>query len=158
MDQDGFAGAQVSLGPKSVMRGDKDFRHGGSLRPVKVGRDFRQQMLISNNVFGVRAAADQAKDALAGLPSANRRADFRHLASKLHAGNLGRKPGRRRIFALALEQVSAVERRCADADQNLFIIDKGFAHSADFQHFRAAIGRDPDCLHGVVHGHGDARK
>jgi hypothetical protein len=56
------------------------------------------------------ASADQAKDALPGLPSANRGANFRHFTRELNAWNFGRKTGWRRIFALALEEVSAVER------------------------------------------------
>jgi hypothetical protein len=35
----------------------------------------------------------------------------------------------------------------------MIVIDKGLANGADFQYFRAAKGGDPDCLHGVSHGH-----
>src|SRR6185437_16542342 len=72
MDQDVFTGTQVSLNPESVMRGDKDFWHCGGLDPIKIGRNLRQQMLMGNNVFRMSAPAEQAEDALAGLPSANR--------------------------------------------------------------------------------------
>src|SRR4051812_46457207 len=97
-------------------------------------------MLISDKELRIGPAADQAKNTLAGLPSANRGTNFRNLADKFHTRNLRGKAGWRRIFALALQQVSTVERRRADAHKDLFIVDKRFAHGADFQHLGAAIG------------------
>src|SRR5438445_12362595 len=110
MDQHGFAGTQLCLSPESVMGGDKDFRHCGGVGPVKVGRNFRKQILIGNNIFGMGTAADEAKDTLARLPSTNGVADFGDFASKFHTRNLRRTSGWSRIGSLALKQVGAVDR------------------------------------------------
>jgi hypothetical protein len=85
------------------------------------------------------AAADQAKNALAGRPSTDGRADFSDFAGKFHARNFSRESGRRRILALALEQVCAIERRRTNADKDLFVIEDGLANGADFQDFGSAV-------------------
>src|SRR5262249_50978246 len=109
VNEHAFAGAQARLRPKRVMGGDEDLRNGRSLGEAEVGGHLGQQVFTRYQEFRVGAAADQAKDALPGLPAANRRADLSDLASEFDAGNFRGKAGRRRVFALALQEVGAIE-------------------------------------------------
>jgi hypothetical protein len=104
---------------------------------------------MRGHVLGVSAAAEQAKDALSRLPHPRRRAGFGDLAGKLDPGNLRGEARRRRIFALSLQQVGAVERRRAHPHQHLVGRDRRLADLADFQNFRPAESGNPNCLHGV---------
>src|SRR5579859_5898108 len=101
------------------MGGDKDLRRRGGLCPVKVRRYFREQVLMRNDEFGMRSATDQAKNALAGLPQTDGRAYLGNFSGKLDAGDFGRESRWRRILALALEEIGAVERGGANTHKDL---------------------------------------
>ena len=69
--------------------------------------------------LGLAAAADDRHHAVAELEAADAAAGGDHLAGELQPRDVGRRAGRRRVAALELEHVGAVEPRGADADEQL---------------------------------------
>ena len=73
---------------------------------------------VHDDLLGVAAAGEQRHGAVADPPAAHGGADLGHLAGAFEAENR-RRAGRRRIEALALQQVGAVDRGGADADADV---------------------------------------
>src|SRR5690348_10533716 len=96
---------------------DESLRYSGRLGPVEVFGDFRNQFLVGDDVLGVGCAAEQAEDSLAWLPLANRTAGVGDFSGKLNAWDLQGIACGRRILALALQQVGAVQGGGMHADQ-----------------------------------------
>jgi hypothetical protein len=89
--------------------GDEDFRDCGRLAPIQIGRNFRQQPFVRDNVFSVCPAAEQAEDPLSRLPGVRSGPNLGYLTGKLNPGNLHGKTRGRRILALALQQIGAIQ-------------------------------------------------
>jgi len=65
------------------------------------------------------AAADDGHDPIALAEALGVTTEPDHLARQLEAEDVGRRAGRRRVAALALEDVGAVDAGRADANQHL---------------------------------------
>ena len=71
------------------------------------------------------APADDRHDAVALLEAARAGPERRHLAGQLEPRDVRRRAGRRRVAALALEHVGAVEARRPHADEQLALAGLG---------------------------------
>ena len=91
-------------------------------------------------VFGIAAARRQRADPVADAPALHARADGRHLAGDLEAGQVG-GAGRRRIGALALQHVGPVDAGGAHPDQDLALARPRHVALFGFQHHAARRAR-----------------
>ena len=76
----------------------------------------RDRAFLCRHVFGICAPARQSEHALSRTPLPHARTNGFHFPGELHARDVLRESWRRRIFAFALQQVSAIECGGAHAD------------------------------------------
>src|SRR5260370_20522464 len=132
------------------MRSDKDLGHGSGCAPAQVGGNLGQHALVGNNVFRLTTAAGDAEDALPRLPHLYVRSYGGNLAGKLHAGDILRRIGRRRIVSLTLEQVGTIQPGRIHAHLNFMGRGLRSWNFPDIQHLRPAWFGNYDCLHGFA--------
>ena len=101
------------------MRRDERLGHGRGAGLVERVRHRGHAALVHDHAVGEPAAADEAEDAVAGLPAEHLRAAGLDRARDLEAGDVARAAGRRRVRALALRQVGRIEARVRDAHEQL---------------------------------------
>lgn len=73
----------------------------------------------NRGVLGVSAAGEQGADAVTNAPAANVRAHSGDTARHFRAGNLGRDARRGRVMTLTLDNITAIEARSFNANQQL---------------------------------------
>src|SRR5262249_34904663 len=127
--------------------GDENFRNGGGFRPTQIVGNCRYGVLMGDQVFSLSAAGNDSENALALSPASGPCAVLYHFAGKFQARNLLRNTRRRRIAALSLKQVSAVQPGRVNAYENFFLPGLRLRHIADFQYFWSAGAGDNDSFH-----------
>ena len=101
---------------------------------------------MRGSLLGVSAARYQSHRAIADFPPGCSGADCGDFASDFHPDDL-RRARRRRIEALPLEQVGAIDARSADANQDFVGLDRRLGHLADFQRVFIAGFLNDYCFH-----------
>ena len=114
-----LARTQRGLGEDRVVGGREDLREPARLGPVERVRDRHRGALVHQRELGLAAAADHRHHAVALGEAARARAERRHLARQLQAGDVRGRPGRRRIGAAPLQHVGAVQAGAAHAHEHL---------------------------------------
>ena len=111
-------GLQPAALEQVVPHGQQRLRQGGRFLHAEIRRDGQALAGGRDRVVGVTAAVGQGADPVAGLPATDCGSHSEHFPGHLQAHD-GGGVLRRRIQALALQQVGPVEPRCADLDQQL---------------------------------------
>jgi hypothetical protein len=114
-----LAGAQAGLCEERVVGGHEDLGKAARGRPVERLRHRHRGALVNDRQLSLAAAPDHRHDAVALLEPPGALAERRDLPRELEAGDVGRRSGRRRIRALALEHVRPVDPGGAHAHQQL---------------------------------------
>src|SRR5437016_2422122 len=122
--------------------------YGGSFGPTEIVWDSREMIFRNRNELGLSAAADDSKDAIARLPTANLFADRFNFTGKFQSGNFLRISQRRGIASEPLQDVRTIQSRRAHAHAHpiggwLWCI----SDVADFEAFNAAERSDRYCFH-----------
>ena len=112
--------------------------------------------LVGQAILRVAAADHERADLVAELPALHVRAERRHLAGDLEAGNVGRALGRR-IGALALAHVRTVDAGGRDLHQDFAGARRRHRALLRHQHLRPAGGADGDRSHAGGQCHGRPR-
>ncbi len=144
-----LARREAGLGHDRVVGGDERLRARGAVRERQVVGHPRQCPRGDHDLLGIGAAAGQAEDAVTRLP-ARRVIGGVDLAGELHAGDVGRRTGRRGVMPHPLEQVGAVDRGRAHAHQHLAAHALGVGHVGVLENVRAAWLADADRLHAAL--------
>jgi len=100
---------------------------------VRQFADRHRVVLVGEAIFGVAAAAHQRHDAVPDFPARHAGTERDDLAGDFEAGNI-RCAGRRRIAALALHDIRAIDAGGCHLDQDLTVA--GRRHCALFGHER----------------------
>src|SRR5260370_10225004 len=95
------------------------------------------------------AAACQSKDALGRPPHPRCRAEVSYLAGEFDPRNLRGNAGRRRVLAVTLQQVGAVQGGGPYPHQDLLRCNVRLTDLANFQDLRPAEMGNPHRLHGI---------
>src|SRR5438874_2662282 len=95
------------------MRSHENLGYGGRFGPTEIVRDSREMIFRNRNELGLSAAADDSKDAIARLPTANLFADRFNFTGKFQSGNLLRITRRRGIPSEPLQDVRTIQSRRA---------------------------------------------
>src|SRR5438270_5997238 len=119
MDQNSVAQLQVSLRNQSIVSGDENFRDGGRGDPVHASGNGGKSAFLDDNIFSVGAAGSESEDAVALLPIHRTWTKFSNLAGKLKPRDVLNHSRRRGVFALALQQIGAVE--CGSVNAHLHL-------------------------------------
>ena len=109
VDEQALAGAQPGLGEERVVGGGEDLGHAARGLPVELLGDRHRGALVDDRELGLAAAGDDRHHAVAGLEALDAGAALDDLARQLEAGDVLRRAGRRRVAALELHDVGAVE-------------------------------------------------
>ena len=119
VDEQALAGAQPGLREEGVVRGGEDLGHGPRGLPVELLGHRHRGALVDDRELGLAAAGDDRHHAVAGLEALHAGPALDDLAGQLEAGDVLRGAGRRRVAALELVHVGAVEPGAADADEQV---------------------------------------
>ena len=101
------------------MRRDERLGHGRGAGLVERVGHRGDAAVVHDHAVGEPAAADEAEDAVAGLPAEHLRAAGLDRARDLEPGHVLRAAGRRRIGALALREIGRIEARVRHAHEQL---------------------------------------
>ena len=141
-----LADHQPGLREERVVGRGEDLGHAARGGPVELLGHRHRRPLVHDRQLRLAAAADHGHDAVARLEALRPAPDRHHLAGQLEARDVGRRARRRRIAALELVHVGAVEPGRAHAheqlarlrlgvrmllDRDLAVADGGGAHRAD---------------------------
>src|SRR5205823_8394571 len=124
------------------MRSHENLGYGGRFGPTEIVRDSREMIFRNRNELGLSAAADDSKDAITRLPTANLFADRFNFTGKFQSGNLLRITRRRRIASESLQNIRTIESRSTHLHAHTI---RGWlwciSDVADFEACNAAEGR-----------------
>jgi len=151
MDQEALARLQATaiehIGPHGEERlGERRRPHG--VVALGKGQALRHRRTA---ILGIAAAGHQGADRVADLPARDAIPERDDLAGDLQAGNIG-STRRRRIAALALQDVRPIDPGRRDLDQHFAGRRMGRWPLAGRQHFRSAERLDLDGGHGTGMG------
>ena len=119
VDEQALAGPQAGLGEERVVGGREDLGHAARGLPVELLGHRHGGALVDDRELGLAAAGDDRHHAVADLEALHARTALDHLAGQLEAGDVLRRAGRRRIAALELLDVGAVEPGAAHAHEQV---------------------------------------
>ncbi|MNI36886.1 hypothetical protein D3C73_909530 [compost metagenome] len=156
MDQQGLARLQAAALEDVGEDGEGGLGQGGGLDEVEAVGNRQGVAGVDQGVFRVAAAAQQGADPVADGPAADAFADRLDLAGDLQPQHV-RSARRRRITALALDDIGTIHPGGAHADADLAGAGRGQGAQRRAQGLgRSLAAVDLDHPHGGVgrHGHG----
>ena len=104
-----LAHLQLGLAEEGVVGGGEHLGKAAGLAPGKAVRHGQRVRLVDEGQGGLRPAADDGHDPVAGGEERDLPPDRHHLAGELHAGDVGGPAGRRWIEAGPLHQVRRIQ-------------------------------------------------
>src|SRR5438270_8938111 len=113
------AEAHLPSGEQSVVGGEKHLGEAASVGPPQAVRHSHRQTLVHDSKLRLGAGPDQGHDRLARVERGHAGPRGHHLARQLHAWDVGRAAGWRRIQALHLHEVGPVQSGGAHSHQEL---------------------------------------
>ena len=146
MDEQPLARPQAGLSEDRVVGGREDLGDASRGGPVERVRDGHELALVDEAQLGLRAAADDRHHAIALAEALRTRAERGDLPGQLEPGDVRRRTRRRRVGALALEHVGAVQPGSPHAHEHLARPGHGVRALLDGD---LAVG-DHGCPHGAA--------
>ena len=119
------------LREERVVRGREDLGQPARRQRLDGVRDRHRLALVHGAQLALTAAADDRHHAVADGEALGARAERDDVAGELEPGDVGRRAGRSRVRAAALEHVGAVEAGGAHADEHLAVPGLGIGMVGD---------------------------
>ena len=118
-DEHPFPGTETTLGEERVIGGAERLGEAPGLVPRNTVGHGHRRPLGDDDQLGLAASSGDGHDPVAEGEAPGARSHSDHLARQLHAGDVGRVPGRCGIEAHALHEVGGVDAGSPDRDQDL---------------------------------------
>ena len=152
MDQQRLSGGQMSALEDIGPDGEEGFGHGCRLDHAKPCGDRQRIAFMGEAEARIAAAGHQGADRVAGRVARGPRAAGDHDSRDLEPGNILRRAGRRRIFALPLRDIGPVHAGGLHRDQDLPVAWHGDRALRGDKDLGAAGRGDHDGGHGCGQG------